>query len=135
MALLLLVGLAVFAAAQGCEVDYDCDVSVGRLADLFDESLLDNSSITVCVNLSPSEESEMLGYSNSSCLPFSVVIRGNNSVVSCEDGDLGTNYTHFPLSFCGGRQVVIENLDFQRCMRPIQFTEVENVVISSSSFT
>lgn len=137
MALLLLVGLAVFAAAQGCEVDYyDCDVSVDRLADLFDESLLarnDTNSITVCVNLNPSE-SEVLGY-NSSCLPFSVVIRGNNSVVSCEDGDLGTNYTHFPLSFCGGRQVVIENLDFQQCMRPIQFTEVENMVISSSSFT
>jgi len=89
---------------------------------------------TVCVDLLP-ESIEILHYTDA-CLNFSVVVRGNNSTVLCsQEEDLGTSYSQFPLSFCGGDLVEIRDIYFQGCKRPLLFDEVQTVTVSSANFT
>lgn len=131
--LVLLLSLALHAG-HGCledlDLSYDCDHSVGSLEDLFSRSGDFPPGSTVCVNL-VAQSTEILGYSDTS-LTFSAVIRGNNSTVICDNsgGDMGVNYTHFPLRFYNVSQVVIRELRFENCSRPLQFEEVKTVVLS-----
>lgn len=123
--------LVLVLAAEGCR-DLDevvCNETVSKLSELYSREFPADS--TVCANLAADET---LDYTDT-FLTFSVVIWGNNNTVSCENSlDLGLNDTHFPLWFSNTDRVVITELNFEGCMRPLLFQLVENVQILSSQF-
>lgn len=133
-AVLLLLSLRV----EGCHdlANFACDVTVASIEDLFKLNYTADApaETIVCVDLEAGSRGN-LTYTET-CLPFSVVIRGNNSTLVCDnsEGDLGTNYTSFPLSFCNVSQVVIQELHFEQCMRPLKLEEVNIIVISFTNF-
>lgn len=133
-AVLLLLSLRV----EGCHdlANFACDVTVASIEDLFKLNYTADApaETIVCVDLEAGSRGN-LTYTET-CLPFSVVIRGNNSTLVCDnsEGDLGTNYTSFPLSFCNVSQVVIQELHLEQCMRPLKLEEVNIIVISFTNF-
>lgn len=120
-------------AVQGCqELHISCHERLTSFGDLLNRNFPDNS--IVCVDLEAGSK-ETLNYTET-ILTFSVVVRGNNSTVICnvsEELD-NTSYTHFPLRFQNASMVVITELNFQGCARPLQFELVQTVHISSSTF-
>lgn len=128
LALLLLSRYTV----RGChdlDVSYVCDHNVKHLGDLFVRDYPADS--IVCVDLVANSR-ETLSYRETR-LTFSAVIRGNNSLVTCDNSGVDindTSFTHFPLRFYNVSQVVIQELSFEGCMRPVQFEKVKAVFLS-----
>lgn len=120
----------------GCQdegVSSPCDhtVSMTNLGDLVSAEFPAGSM--VCVDL-VSDREHILKYT-ATRLMFNVDIRGNSNTVVCDQEDLGIDYTRFPLYFYNTTQVVIRELNFERCQRPILFEEVQSVIVLSSNFT
>lgn len=123
--------LAFIARAECCHnLDRICDLNVTTLQELFEGSYTPNR--TVCVNLEENSAPEFLDYRDAS-LSFSVVIRGNGRTVSCVTDEVeGKN--KYPLHFTNSSFVVIENLNFKNCIRPLLFEWVGEIQLVSSSF-
>ena len=90
----------------------------------------------LCVELSEIEEK--LVYSNIS-VPFSVFIRPKGELerctLTCEEKDLPfSNYEEFPLIFKGSELVMIENINFIGCMRPVQMMWIKNIQLVNTTF-
>lgn len=136
----LFVSAILLRAVQGCPesdlVATPCNVTLTTLDDLYKEGLAADND-TVCVHLAANSR-HSLTYRNTSLSFSAIIIKGNNSTVTCDEADLealqNLSYTHFPLRFQGANMVVITDLNFEGCKRPLQFKMVLRVLISSSSF-
>ena len=125
--------------SQG-EVSY-CNKTVNSMKQMLDMASQSFQSIgpdyRLCVELSDKEEK--LEYSNMT-VPFSVLIRPgarfDRCTLTCEtDFDLPlSNYEWFPLIINGSDFVVIENIDFVGCIRPVQLMWIKNVQLLSTTF-
>ena len=99
-----------------------------------------DSDYVLCVNLQP-ESTEYIGYSSAVFDSIShVVITGtvDSSVVKCEtpfNGGLPMNdYVNFPLIITNSSLVVIDGVQFEDCMRPLQFNQVTRIELVSCNF-
>ena len=111
--------------------------SMKKMLDMASQTIPESvdPSYMLCVELSGSEELE---YSNMT-VPFSMVVRPEAGVdrgtLTCEREDLPlSNYEEFPLIIEGSDFVVIENIDFVGCRRPVQLMQIKNVQIINTTF-
>ncbi len=131
--------LVIKAASQTPPTKYDCSQNVSSLSEMLQVDPQDQimSKFVICVELDSMEE--VLQYSNM-IVPFSVVIRpavaGERSTVTCNNSvELPlTNYQVFPLIFNTSEFVMIENIDFVGCMRPVQILWVKEVTLIGTTF-
>ena len=116
-----------------------CNETVNSMEKMLDMASQTTQSIgpnyMLCVELSGSEELE---YSNMT-VPFSMVIRPEAGLgrrtLTCERENLPlSNYKEFPLIIEGSDFVVIENIDFVGCIRPVQLMWIGNVQIINTTF-
>ena len=136
LSVLVLSCCFLLALVDGCQdevINSPCNQTVfmDNLGDLVSAEFPAGS--TVCVELEPGT-GHTLSYT-ATPLMFNVDIQGNGNTVVCAQEDLGTDYTQFPLYFYNSTRVVIRDLHFERCQRPILFEEVQSVIILSSTFT
>ena len=67
----------------------------------------------------------------------SVEIVGNNTIVRCRSSYIisDDNYSAFPLVFgSGSTSITIVSVSFENCQRPIQFREVEQILLLMCTF-
>ena len=118
-----------------------CNDTLSSLRDLQDASLNPGAQSTdyvICVDLTSSNSAatDLLRYVSTEIKYASVIISGNKSLVNCEvlSRDLPLDdYSQFPLIFSNSSLVVIEDVHFEGCMRPLKFNWVTRVEIISST--
>lgn len=97
-----------------------------------------DSDYVICVNLQAQNISESIDYSPMSIDSMSVIITGSSqgSVIKCcnEQQLPLSNYTQFPIIFTNSSLVIIEEVEFEGCMRPLKFKWVTRIEIISSTF-
>lgn len=145
LVLLLWQLLLVIGGSNGCPdlAPPNCDVTLDSLGALVTGDLAQYQ--VVCVTLPPDGAEEIrLSYTNISLSLDTVVIRGNNRVVSCQEEpaevscrtetrtSLGEVY---PLHFKNTRRVYISDINFQQCQQPLLFNRTAGLIsIVSSNF-
>ena len=105
---------------------------------------VDAADYVFCVNLQPYSV-EYIGYSLSMIDSIGLIITGSSQgvgndgaapVVKCETNlnsrDLSLN--EYPLAVTNSSLVVIEGVQFEGCMRPLQFNQVQRVELLQSKF-
>ena len=104
-------------------------------------NITQSTDYVLCVDLVQSTAPQQISYTTTEIEYASVIISGSNSVVRCETlrarttGQLPlSDYTQFPLIFSNSSLVIIEDVHFEGCMRPLQFKWVTRVELTSSSF-
>ena len=137
----LLFVVKVTTSQQEVEPISYCNETVNSMKKMLDMASQSFQSIGpnygLCVELSDKEEN--LEYSNMT-VPFSVFIRPgagfDRCTLTCErDFDLPlSNYEWFPLIIKGSDFVVIENIDFVGCIRPVQLMWIKNVQLLNTTF-
>lgn len=114
-----------------------CNENVSSLDKMLKMASQSNQTEIVCVELE--SPVQILNYSNI-VIPFSVVLKPAPTVERCTvtcDNNVSlppTNYNQFPLIFNMSDFVVIENIDFIGCVRPIQIFWVRNVTLIDTTF-
>ncbi len=119
-------------AVSSCTENVDSLSELLSKAQEFNAAYENTTLTTVCVDLDP-RNTYTLGYSNIT-LQFSVIIRGGNSTVRCESGSNLSGYSLFPLRFESSDMVMIHEVTFEGCARPLQFEMIRRIHISSSHF-
>ena len=111
--------------------------SMKKMLDMASKSTLAiGPDYVLCVELS--EKEEKLVYSNLT-VPFSVFIRPKGELdrgtLTCEEEDLPfSNYEEFPLIFKESEFVMIENINFVGCIRPVQMMWIRSIQLINTTF-
>lgn len=103
------------------------------------------SNYVLCVNLQPGS-TEYIGYSSTTIDSISLIITGFSQgagsdgappVIKCDTtqysaGEL--SLSEYPLVVTNSSLVIIEGVQFEECMRPLQFNQIQRVELRYSKF-
>ena len=120
------------------EHEWTCSRNISRLQEI-QTAQIDietPTDFTMCVKMSPGDH--YINYTRTA-ITYNVILMGSNSTVRCDPSkDASTlplgDYTRFPFIFTNSSLVRIENIHFERCMRPLQFNDVINIQLVNVSF-
>ena len=112
-----------------------CSQTVNSLGDILTTvDMMPN--FTMCVNMPPGRH-----YLNYTSFPitYNVILAGNNSTIECDPLENETTlprniYSRFPFTFQNSSFVSIENVHFEKCLRPLRFIEVLEITLVNATF-
>ena len=147
MLLFSCVALLLITGAVGCGDIQTC--TYRNLSEIYTSDFLGDATVkntTVCVELDAGEVYNATYMSISNPVPYNFVLMGNNATVQCHNTSTIelTNYTVFPLVFQGyltnnsvtslSLSVMIKDVTFENCLRPLHFVQIANVTLINVHF-
>ena len=143
----LVLVVARFISVQSLSERPSCSRTLTSFRDLQAATKQTETSYTsdyvLCVNLQPGHN-DPIGYSSAAIDSFSLIITGSSqgagsddaspaAVVKC-NSSVEPSQSEYPLAVTNSSLVVIEGVQFEDCLRPLKFNQVQRVELRHSKF-